>query len=379
LVENVRDYAIFMLDAYGNIISWNTGAQLIKGYYAHEILGRHFSIFYLPEDRAAGKPERGLRIASAEGRYEQEGWRVRKDGSLFWANVLITALYDAEGQVRGFGKVTRDMTEQRRVAAEREQLREHEIQLRLEQEARRQTEALVRLRDEFLTVASHELRTPLTALLGNAQLLQRHALRDGKFSERDRRSMAVIVDQASRLNRMVRTLLDLSRLQMGQMTLERAPLDLGALARQVVEEMRPVNSARTIEYIGPGMPLMIDADAVRLEQVLQNLVQNAIKYSPAGGPVRVRVEAQANMATVVVSDEGIGIPAASLPHLFQRFYRATNGSYISGLGVGLYVVKEIVTRHGGHIEVDSVEGQGSTFTVWLPALDNASGPRDSDA
>jgi signal transduction histidine kinase len=167
---------------------------------------------------------------------------------------------------------------------------------------------------------------------------------------------------------MVLTLLDLSRLQMGQMTLERAPVDLGALARQIVEETRPTSSTHTFEYIGPDGPLMIDGDALRLEQVLQNLVQNAIKYSPAGGPVRVQVERHADMASMTVADEGVGIPAASLPQLFQRFYRAPNtgGGYISGLGIGLYVVKEIVTLHGGRIEVASVEGQGSTFTVWLP-------------
>jgi PAS domain S-box-containing protein len=374
LVEGVRDYAIFMLDARGHVTSWNTGAQLIKGYSAHEILGQHFSIFYPAEDVTAGKPEQALHHAITEGRYEQEGWRMRKDGSLFWANVIMTALYDANGQLRGFSKVTRDMTEQRRAAAEREQLREREGQLKLEQEARTQMEALVRLREEFLTVASHELRTPLTALLGNAQLLQRHAQRGTIVSERDQRSVDVIVDQASRLNRMMLTLLDLSRLQMGQMTLERAPIDVGALARQVVEEVQPTNLTHTIEYIGPHTPLLIDGDALRLEQVLQNLVQNAIKYSPAGGPVRVQVEGHAEMVSVAVTDEGIGIPEASLSQLFERFYRAANvdATYISGLGVGLYVVKEIVTRHGGRIDVASVEGQGSTFTVWLPLREDLS-------
>jgi PAS domain S-box-containing protein len=365
-----------MLDAQGYVTSWNTGAQLIKGYSAQEILGRHFSIFYPREEQAAGKPERVLRIASEEGRYEQEGWRVRKDGSLFWAIVLITALYDANGELRGFGKVTRDLTQQRRASAEREQLREREAQLKIEQAARRQMETLVQQRDEFLTVASHELRTPLTALLGNAQLLQRHIKRQSSFSERDQHRIAVIIDQASRLNRMVLALLDLSRLQMGQMTLERAPMDLGALARRVVDEVRPTNNTHTFEYIGPDGPLLIDGDGLRLEQVLQNLVQNAIKYSPTGGPVRVLVEGHADMVSVAVIDEGIGIPAASLPQLFQRFYRAPNagGGHISGLGVGLYVVKEIVTLHGGRIEVASVEGQGSTFTVWLPA----SAPTNAD-
>ncbi len=368
LVEGVRDYAIFMLDQTGHITSWNTGAQLIKGYKASEIIGRHFSIFYPPEALAEEKPQRELRIATAEGQYEEEGWRVRKDGTLFWAHVLITALYDAQGILRGFGKVTRDMTERKRAQEQREQLRERERQLQLEQEARSQTERLVQLRDEFLAIAAHELRTPLTALIGNAQLLQRHAQRSAAFSERDKRGMEVIIEQAERLNRMVLTLLDLSRVQMGQLHIERAPVDLAALARRSVEEVRPTLTRHTIEYRGVDDPVIINGDALRLEQVLHNLVQNAIKYSPTGGPIYVQVRYHNAMVSLAVTDQGIGIPAASLPNLFQRFYRATNvdGRYISGLGIGLYVVKEVIGHHGGRVEVASVEGQGSTFTVWLP-------------
>ena len=203
LVEGVRDYAIFMLDPTGHIVSWNSGAQLIKGYAPHEIIGRHFSIFYPPEDIRDGKPERELRIATTEGRYEEEGWRLRKDGSRFWANVLITALFDEHGQLQGFAKVTRDMTERKKAEEQREQLREHEQQLLHEREARAQMEAAEQMRDSFLTVLAHELRTPLTSLLGNAQILLRRAQREGGLAERDQRNVQVIVEQATRLNAMV--------------------------------------------------------------------------------------------------------------------------------------------------------------------------------
>jgi PAS domain S-box-containing protein len=372
LVEGVRDYAIFMLDATGHIMSWNSGAQLIKGYKPHEIIGRHFSLFYPPEDIRDGKPERELRIAVAEGRYQEEGWRLRKDGSRFWANVLITALFDAQGQLRGFGKVTRDMTERKLAEEQREQLGERERQLLHEREVRAQMEMAERMRDSFLTVLAHELRTPLTSLLGNTELLLRRGQREGDLSERGQRNVRVIYNQASRLNDMISLQLDISRLHTSQLQIHRAPLDVGALARQVIEEFLPTVTVHTLTYSGLDTPLLVEGDELRLIQVLQNLVQNAIKYSPAGGAVQVTVEQHDMTVRVAVSDTGLGIPQAELPHLFQRFYRASNVDerQISGLGVGLYVVKELVTLHGGTIDVMSEEGHGSTFIITLPLFES---------
>jgi PAS domain S-box-containing protein len=372
LVEGVRDYAIFMLDPTGHVVTWNSGAQLIKGYAANEIIGRHFSIFYPPDDVRDGKPERELRIATTEGRYEEEGWRLRKDGSRFWANVLITALFDGHGQLYGFAKVTRDMTERKLAEEQREQLREREHQLMHEREAHAKMEAAVRTRDTFLTILAHELRTPLTSLLGNAQLLLRRTQREGVLSERDQRSVQVVVDQASRFNKLVQLQLDISRLHTGQLRIECAPLDVGALARRVVEEVLPSVTMHTIAYAGPDTPLLVEGDELRLDQVLQNLLQNAIKYSPEGGAVQVQVERRGATVRVAVSDEGVGIPQAELPHLFQRFYRASNvdGGQISGLGVGLYIVKELVLLHGGTVDVVSKEGSGSTFIITLPLLED---------
>jgi PAS domain S-box-containing protein len=226
----------------------------------------------------------------------------------------------------------------------------------------------IRVRDMFFSVAAHELRTPITSLLGQAQLLQRRADRDGHLNERDRRSASVIVAQAQRLSQMVNALLDIARLEQGRLDIERAPVDLGDLTRRVIEEAQPTLDRHSLVYQRGQMPLVVLGDALRLEQVLQNLLSNAVKYSPAGGTIRVSAELREDGACISITDEGIGIPAASLPHLFQRFYRAGNAEIhtIGGMGIGLYVVKEIVTLHGGTVEVSSVEGRGSTFSICLP-------------
>jgi PAS domain S-box-containing protein/excisionase family DNA binding protein len=227
----------------------------------------------------------------------------------------------------------------------------------------------VRVRDAFLAIASHELKNPLTALLGNIQLLQRRAAREaGLASERLQRTLQVVADQAARLNQMIGALLDISRLQVGQLTFSYAPLDLCALAQQMVAEVQPTLTQHTVTCATPDAPLIIEGDALRLEQVLQNLIGNAIKYSPAGGLVNVRVERRGEWVYVDVTDQGIGIPQEALAKLFERFYRASNGDAegIGGMGIGLYVVKEIVTLHGGKIAVTSREGEGSTFSICLP-------------
>lgn len=226
----------------------------------------------------------------------------------------------------------------------------------------------VGLRDVFLSVASHELKTPLTSLYGQAQLLERRATRDNLLQDRDLRTVQVIIEQARRLNKLIAALLDISRIQMGQLSIERAPVDLGRLAQRVVEDMRPTRPRHTITVEVPNEPLFVEGDALRLEQVLQNLIDNATKYSPHGGPVDVCVEQKDGFAYLLVSDKGIGIPEAAQPQLFQRFYRASNADHrnISGMGVGLYVVKEIISLHDGTVGVTSTEGVGSTFAVCLP-------------
>jgi PAS domain S-box-containing protein len=211
LVESVRDYAIFMLDPEGRIVSWNLGAERIKGYRADEIVGEHFSRFYPPEDVAAGKPARGLEVAEREGRVEDEGWRVRKDGSRFWANVVITALRDAGGRLVGFAKVTRDLTERKRAEEDR-------LRLAREQAARAEAEAAVRARDEFLSIAAHELKTPLTPLQLQVQLLV-HSLRKGELTTLPPERLGAMLESAERQSKrfasLIEKLLDLSRIAAG--------------------------------------------------------------------------------------------------------------------------------------------------------------------
>lgn len=236
----------------------------------------------------------------------------------------------------------------------------------LYQEAR----TAIRLRDEFLSIASHELRTPLTSLLGYVQLLQRRVQRSNEITERENRAMQVIVDQVLRLNRMISTLLDVSRLQGGQFNLQKEEVDLAPLIMSAVEEIRPTLDKHTIELSGELPPLLMLGDELRLHQAFQNLLQNAIKYSPGGGHVKVSVNCDDGWGCVTVKDEGIGIPKEALPHLFSRFYRAPNAEerHINGIGLGLYVVHQIVALHAGTVEVSSELGEGSAFTVKLPLL-----------
>lgn len=232
----------------------------------------------------------------------------------------------------------------------------------------RQAQEAVELRDVFLSVASHELKTPLTSLMANVQLFIQRATRDHSLNDRDKRTLGIILEQTGRLNHLIGALLDISRLQNGKLTIQREPMDLAELVKRLVHEVQPTLERHTItldDYPG-ALPLF--GDEIRLEQVIQNLLQNAIKYSPKGGTIIVRVGMEDGMAFVAVTDQGIGIPQNALPHLFDRFFQVPNAYQrnISGMGLGLYIVREIVGLHGGTIDVHTVEGQGSTFTVKLP-------------
>jgi PAS domain S-box-containing protein len=354
LIESATDHAILTLDTSGHVASWNVGAERIKGYRAEEILGRHFSCFYTPEDVARGRPQRALQVAAREGRFEDEGWRVRKDGSHFWANVVITALQDEHGQLRGFGKVTRDFTSRKQVEERRELLHLREA---------------VRTRDEFLSVASHELKTPLTPLqlklTGLLRIVEAHpdALLPVSSLARD---LEVARRQVHKLTTLIDALLDVSHLEMGRLQLDRAPMELSALVREVVAH-------HTSQAAQAGCDVEVEAatliegtwDKKRLEQVLTNLLTNALKYG-AGKPIHVRVSAEGEEALLIVRDEGIGIAPEHQPHIFDRFMRAVSERNYGGLGLGLFIVHQVVEAHGGSVSVQSIPGEGATFTVRLP-------------
>lgn len=237
----------------------------------------------------------------------------------------------------------------------------------------------IRAREHFLVVAAHEFKTALTGLIGYARLLKKHKEHTAVLEERDRRALTIIAEQAESLNKLVDSLLDLSRIEMGQLTIERVSLDLRALVGRVIECFEPTLEHHAVAYHRPEHPLIIQGDALRLEQALHNLIQNAIKYSPDGGTIQVCLEQRDMSAAISVSDEGIGMPAETLSLIFHRFYRVpqTTPPHIGGVGIGLYIVKEIVTLHGGTVEVMSTAGEGSTFTLYLPL--HESDPHDECA
>ncbi|XXX80720.1 PAS domain S-box protein [Sorangium sp. So ce134] len=352
LVESVKDYAIFMLDPRGVVTTWNRGAQELKGYTADEILGQHFSRFYPEEDVRAGKCESKLAIAAREGRVEDEGWRVRKDGTLFWASVVITALRGVQGELVGFAKVTRDLTERRRAEEER-------IRLAQAQESNR-------MKDEFLATISHELRTPLNAILGWSSLLC-----DSVSDPEIARAFETIRRNAQAQARIVEDVLDVSRIITGKMRIEIKPTSLSAIVADALEIVRPAADAKGIELVvqGAERPLMLLGDPARLQQVAWNLLSNAVKFTEGGGHVRVELEQAGTSVRLAVHDDGRGIDPAMLSHVFERFWQA-DGSItrrFGGLGLGLSIVRHIVELHGGTVSVRSAGlGLGSSFFVALP-------------
>ena len=236
------------------------------------------------------------------------------------------------------------------------------------QRARNAAEEALRLRDQFLALAAHELRTPLTSILGNVELLQRRLTKEPTWNERHQRTLQVINDQVLRLNRMVLSLFDLTRLESGQLSIERASVDVCALLSRIVDETRTAHPDGVFDLRCPKQAVVVQGDALRLEQVFQNLLQNGIRYSPGRASLHVLVTQHASDVCITVRDQGIGIPQAAIPHIFEQFYRAANSEarHIGGIGIGLYIVKEIVGLHGGRVTVESVEGRGSAFTVYVP-------------
>jgi PAS domain S-box-containing protein len=369
LVQHVKDYAIFLLDPQGYIRTWNEGAQRIKGYLPHEIIGQHFSRFYPPEAMQRGTPAHGLSVAARDGRWEEENWRVRKDGSRFWADVVITALYADDGTLTGFAKVTRDLTERKRAEEERLRLVERERQARAEAAA---AEALVRAQDVFLAVAAHELKTPMTgAKIATQLLLRRFAQCGAANPDQLQWALQTIDQQIGRLGRLVSQLLETARLQADRLSLEPAPTDVTALLRAAVDQAQARTKQHEVALSAPD-ELWAEVDAARLEQVVANLLDNALKFSPQGGRIEVTLHRPtAEHLELAVRDQGIGVPEEHRPHLFERFYQAHASTHRSGLGLGLYISREIVARHGGEIAADFPLEGGTRIVVTLPLRSSA--------
>jgi PAS domain S-box-containing protein len=377
LVESTVDYAIFMLDVGGYVATWNRGAQRIKGYAAEEIIGQHFSVFYPEEAVARDWPAYELKEAARVGRFEDEGWRVRKGGSQFWANVVITALRDHTGQLQGFGKVTRDLTERRA-----HEQRVQQLTVELEQRVRDLAAANLELRDKsaenesFVYSVSHDLRSPLVNLQGFSHELKLTSeelavlLSDSRVpADIQQRALYLLRNELAEstgfisnavrhLSSIIDGLLRLSRV--GRIEYRLEPVDMNALATDIVAAMHStvVTSGATVK-IAPLPTILADGNAAG--QVFANLLGNALKSLDAGRPGLVEIAATDDEPPVFsIRDNGIGIPQESQARLFDTFQQGPPRGQ-QGEGMGLAIVKRIVERHGGRLWFESTPGSGTTF------------------
>jgi PAS domain S-box-containing protein len=362
LVGSIRDYAIFMLDPKGNVATWNTGAERLKGYTAEEIIGTHFSAFYPDDDAEEGKAEkceRELETAAREGRFEDEGWRVRKDGTQFWANVVISPVRDKHQRLVGFSKVTRDLTERKRSEEERS--------------ARLAAEQANRTKDQFLAMLGHEMRNPLAPIVTALQLIKLRG------DPRSAKEYQIIERQVAHMIRLVDDLLDVSRIARGKIELKRKHFDVRDAVAAAIEVAGPLFEQRGHHFVvkSPQRPLIVDGDESRLTQVFTNLLTNAAKYTEPEGHIFVGVRPTGDQVVIEVRDDGIGIDKDLLPRLFDLFVQGAQSTErtVDGLGLGLTLVRALVKLHGGTVAAHSDgPGLGSSFTVTLPIVEQAAAP-----
>lgn len=364
VIDRVRDYGIFALDADGVVTSWNQGAQRIKGWSAEDIMGRHFSAFYPPETRDT-LPAQMLERARTRGSAEDEGWRVRKDGSRFWANVVITALHDTDGTLRGFAKVTRDMTERR---ATEDALRT----------AREDAIAANRAKTELLSRTSHELRTPMNAILGFGQLLEIDA---DSFDASHRTAIEQIAKAGRHLLSLINDLLDLSSIETGRTPPETQRLDLPEIMEEVRDLSAPIIAAAGLDFRfdPPPAGLFVLGDRRRVVQIILNLLANAAKYATTGNFVQLACRVQDGQVHILVQDDGPGVAPGDVPRLFTAFERLgqQERTTIEGTGIGLALSKSLVESmdgeigyHATHDDPSADRTGGACFWFTLPLCEN---------
>ncbi len=413
LIEGVKDYAIFMLDPTGRVATWNEGAERINGYRAKEIIGQHFSKFYPPEDVAANKPQRELEIASRTGKYEEEGWRVRKNGEVFWSSVLITALRNKAGELVGFGKVTRDLTERRaaeqraiadarRVAAEEAarheaELREQELRALADQlktqtkeleartreadEARRRAEEsraradeANRAKSQFLAAMSHELRTPLNAIGGYTELLALGVF--GPVTPQQKEQLGRIKRSQDHLLGIINDILNFSKIEAGQVHYDLGPVALKEVIDAVILMIMPQAREKGVRFVTASCSkdVVAWADRSKVEQIVLNLVSNAVKFTSSGGTITMSCDTRDNLnVLIIIRDTGQGIPPDKLEAVFEPFVQVgrTLISMREGAGLGLAISRDLARAMGGDITVKSTVNVGSEFVLSLPRNQNS--------
>ncbi|MEW6369499.1 MAG: CheR family methyltransferase [Pseudomonadota bacterium] len=359
VAESANDYAIITMDEEGRATSWNKGAEQLFGYTEQEMLGHTLDLLFVPEDRDAGVPLDELRRARTEGRAEDERWHLRKDGSRFFCSGVTTPL--ANGDMQGYAKIARDVTSRERQ----------------EQAVRSNAENAVALKDEFLAVMAHELRHPLNMININVELLAR--MPELRHSPTFLRAASIIRNSVMSQAKIIDDLMDMSRVRTGKLSLTMAPVLPEMVVRGMVEVMRADPAAQdiAIEMSGEAEGLYVMGDAVRLEQVLMNLLSNALKFTPKGGRIEVHLGRENSQVRIDVSDNGQGIAPSFLPHVFDMYGQSVSVTTRtkSGLGIGLALVRELVCLHGGRVEAFSEGiGKGARFSVWLPLLDGNAAP-----
>jgi PAS domain S-box-containing protein len=348
LVGSVREYAIFLLDTEGRVASWNEGARRIKGYDEGEIVGQNYAVFYSPEAQADGIPALNLAIAAEIGALEYEGWRLRKDGTQFWATVVITALRDPSGRLTGFAKVTRDMTAR--------------------QLERQRLEELERSKSTFLNLVAHELRSPLTVLRGYISLFR--DADEKALYELAQKSLPALEAKTVEMGRLVDQMVEVARLEEGTIDLRMERFDMTGSVERSMEAVRALDASSSHPMVVEPFSeeLNVVGDSERLHTIVSNLLSNAIKYAPDGGDITISFSRVPGFGRVTVSDHGVGIPPEDQARLFSPFTRVARKDlrYVPGTGMGLYLSRELARKQGGDVVLLYSSPGGSAFAVTLP-------------
>ncbi|QEC66466.1 PAS domain S-box protein [Panacibacter ginsenosidivorans] len=348
LLNSLKDLAIFMTDKDGYIINWYEGASQIKGYKNEEVIGKNISIFYTPEAIEQGEPEQNLQMAVQKGSYETERWRVRKNGSRFWADILINTIYDEDGNVQGFTKVTRDFTLHKKAEDEAAQTLQKEKELN-------------EMKSNFVSMASHEFRTPLSTILSSVSLLEFYTTTEtqDKRNKHIQRIKASVANMVS----LLQEFLSIQKIEEGKIEPQKKNFNIRELTTQVCSKFTAtLKAGQIIDHNHTGDEIVY-SDPAFMDHILTNFISNAVKYSPVNTLIKVDISVSEYTIVLAIKDTGIGISPADQEHLFERFFRASNTGNIEGTGLGLHIVKRYVDLMGGSINVQSEEGKGTEFTV----------------
>ncbi len=346
LVENIKDYSIIMLDPKGIVVSWNIGAEYMTGYSAKEIIGKSIAIFYDNEGRLPDHYVDKLRVARDAGRHEEEGWRVRKDGSKFWANIVITPIFDSYNDLIGYGKVTRDLTAQKKME---------------------------KIKNEFISVVNHELRTPLTSIVGSVRLLQDNFCKNS--IERSNLLLSIASSNCDRLMRLVNDILDIEQLENKKIELNSKPEDICLLIKEslFINQLYADNYGIKLVFLPNIESVEVNSDHDRLMQVMTNLISNAVKFSTPKSSVSIRVSIIDEKVRVEVVNVGKGIPDKFKNKIFQRFSQVDSSLNRSkeGTGLGLAISKKIIEQLGGSLQFVSEPNKETIFYFDLPMVSTA--------